>query len=134
MTRPENPGVFTVLYVEDDADIREVVTVALELTDRVRVIACQTGGQAAVDLARDSALSVILLDVMLPGTDGPKTLELLRADASTRMIPVVFITAKTAQHDLIQLIELGAVGVICKPFDPMTLLQQIQAMIADRHP
>jgi DNA-binding response OmpR family regulator len=121
--------VFTLLYVEDDPDIRELVTLALELTDGVRVVGCESGGPQTVERARKDSFNAILLDVMLPGFDGPSTLELLRADAATRSIPVIFITAKTAQRDVSRLIALGAVGVICKPFNPMTLLARIHSLL-----
>ncbi|MGH8313711.1 MAG: response regulator [Steroidobacterales bacterium] len=120
---------FVILYVEDDPDIRELVTVALELEEGVRVVGCQTGGDDAVEMARAWHPQVILLDVMLPGTDGPRTLELLRADPATRGIPAIFITAKAATSDVSRLNGLGALGVIRKPFDPMTLLAKIRELI-----
>lgn len=123
-----NRSLYVILYIEDDPDIRELVTVALELEDGVRVVGCQTGGAEAVEMARSWHPQVILLDVMLPGTDGPKTLQLLRADDATQVIPVIFITAKAAKTEVTRLTELGALGVICKPFDPMGLLDQIRAL------
>ena len=120
---------FVILYVEDDPDIRELVTVALELDEGVRVVGCQTGGDDAVEMARAWHPQVILLDVMLPGTDGPRTLELLRADPATSGIPAIFITAKAATSDVSRLNGLGALGVIRKPFDPMTLLAKIHDLI-----
>jgi CheY-like chemotaxis protein len=127
-------GPFVILYVEDDPDIRELVTLALELEDGVRVVGCQAGGGEAVEMARAWHPRVILLDVMLPGTDGPRTLEQLRADPATCNIPAIFITAKAATSDINRLSELGALGVICKPFDPMTLLAKIHELIGAAGP
>lgn len=125
---------FVILYVEDDPDIRELVTVALELEEGVRVVGCQAGGDDAVEMARAWHPQVILLDVMLPGTDGPRTLELLRSDPATSAIPAIFITAKAATSDVSRLNGLGALGVICKPFDPMTLLAKIHGLIGAAGP
>ncbi|SRR5258705_5805644 len=127
--QPREGGPFVILYVEDDPDIRELVTVALELDEGVRVVGCPAGGDDAVEMARAWRPQVILLDVMLPGTDGPRTLELLRADPATRAIPAIFITAKAVTSDVNRLNGLGALGVICKPFDPMTLLAKIHALV-----
>jgi CheY-like chemotaxis protein len=73
----------------------------------------------------DITPDLVLLDVMMPGTDGPTTLQRMRADPRFANIPVVFVTAKAMPAEVARFRELGAVAVIAKPFDPMQLGQQI---------
>jgi len=72
----------------------------------------------------------ILLDVMMPGMDGPAVLERLKADPGTAGIPVVFLTAKAMASEVSRLRGLGAAGVLTKPFDPVSLAGQIRAILA----
>jgi two-component system OmpR family response regulator len=122
----------TVLYVDDEADIRQIVQIALELSGTLQVITADSGEQA-LDLARTRKPDLILLDVMMPGIDGPSTLKRLRTDHSIDAIPVVFMTAKALPHEVAGLRELGALGVIAKPFDPMQLEAQVQALWQEAH-
>jgi CheY-like chemotaxis protein len=114
-----------VIYVDDESDIREVASMALELDPALEVRTC-SGGQEALDVARSWNPNLILLDVMMPGMDGPMTLEELRRDAITQEIPVVFITARTQARDVERFLRLGAAGVIAKPFDPMALAEDVR--------
>jgi two-component system, OmpR family, response regulator len=116
----------TLLYVDDEPDIRQIVQLALGLAPGLSVHTSD-GGEAALQLARTlrPAPDLILLDVMMPGLDGPGTLALLRADAALARIPVVFMTAKAMPQELARFRELGAAGVIAKPFDPMRLARQV---------
>jgi CheY-like chemotaxis protein len=113
-----------VLIVDDENDIREVAQVCLELVGNYEVIAASSGRDGLVQ-ARTSQPDAILLDVMMPGMDGPATLVELRADPATRDIPVVFLTAKTQLSERTNLSELGAAGIITKPFDPLKLPSQL---------
>ena len=72
---------------------------------------------------------VVLLDVMMPGTDGPTTLALLRARPETAATPVIFLTAKVQKAEVARLLELGAKGVLAKPFDPMTLPDEVRRVL-----
>ena len=72
---------------------------------------------------------VILLDVMMPGMDGPATLTRIRERAAFATTPVVFITARAQAHEQERFRSLGAVGVITKPFDPMTLAGDLRALL-----
>lgn len=114
----------TVLIVDDDADIREIVQFALELDPDWRVFS-EPAGERAVERAVETRPDVILLDVNLVGMDGPTTLAALRADNRTLGIPVLFLTANTRSADVERLRALGANGVLAKPFDPLSLGGQI---------
>jgi two-component system, OmpR family, response regulator len=117
----------TVLYVDDEADIRHIAQIALELNGTIKVETAGSGEQA-LENARRQKPDLMLLDVMMPGIDGPTTLRRMRTDSALARIPVVFITAKALPHEVAGLGELGAVGVIAKPFDPMELENQVQAI------
>ncbi|MEZ4265101.1 MAG: response regulator [Myxococcota bacterium] len=109
-----------VLYVEDDNDIREVARLALEALGGYEVCACASGAEA-LDRAVEFAPDVVLLDVMMPGLDGPQTLVALRMLPGFSGIPVAFMTARVDDQDRAEYVALGADGLIEKPFDPMDL-------------
>lgn len=114
----------TILIVDDENDIREVGQLALEVASDWRVIAASSGAEG-IEQARTERPDAILLDVMMPGMDGPTTLANLRDDPQTREIPVIFLTAKVRTSDRTNLLSLGAVAVLAKPFDPMSLADQV---------
>lgn len=116
-----------VLYVEDEPDIRAVAKLALEAVGGLKVSVCERG-DLAVAQAEQFDPQMILLDVMMPGMDGPSTLMALRANPRLRDIPVAFMTAKVQPHEIEHFKSLGAVGVIAKPFDPMLLAQQVRSL------
>lgn len=109
-----------ILYVEDEPDIQTVAQIVLETVGGFTLKIC-SNGQEAVDKAPDFAPDLILLDVMMPGMDGPSTLEALRRHPVTAQTAVIFMTAKAQPHEIRHYKELGALDVITKPFDPMTL-------------
>ncbi|HYD43970.1 MAG TPA: response regulator [Phenylobacterium sp.] len=122
-----------VLYVDDEPDIREVATLSLELDPGIKVRAAESGPQALEWVAAGEwRPDLVLLDVMMPGMDGPSVLKALRLLEPTRETPVVFITARAQSHERNRFLELGAAGVITKPFDPMTLATELRAVIAAR--
>jgi two-component system OmpR family response regulator len=114
----------TLLYVDDDSDIREIVEMALGLNGDLRVHTCASGEQALV-LIPTLNPDLVLLDVMMPGMDGPTVFSRMRANTEQRICPVIFMTAKALPREIAQFRELGAVGVIAKPFDPMELGRQV---------
>lgn len=120
-----------VLCVEDEPDIRLVAQIALEAVGGLRVSLCPSGLEAH-SMARDVAPDLIVLDVMMPGLDGPGALRQLRADPVTAGIPVVFMTAKVQPSEVSHLKSLGALDVVAKPFDPMTLASQLQTIWSAR--
>ena len=115
----------SVLYVDDEPDIREVVEMALHLVSGIAVKTCESGA-AALHLLPSFLPDMVLLDVMMPGLDGPATLAQMRSDPKLRNIPVVFMTAKALPQEVDRFMSLGAVGVISKPFDPMQLATRVQ--------
>ena len=114
-----------ILYVDDEDDIREVAVMALELDPELDVRSCASG-PAAISVAEEWRPDLILLDVMMPSMDGPTVLRKLVSNSDTASIPVVFITARTQKHEISGFLELGALGVIAKPFDPMTLAGDVR--------
>ena len=117
-----------ILHVDDEADIREVVEISLGFDPGFVTQSCGSG-QEALAVALDWLPDIILLDVMMPMMDGPATLLRLRENEQTATIPVVFMTARAQTRELDRFRALGAVGVIPKPFDPMTLAASVRSFI-----
>ncbi len=117
-----------VLLVDDDDDIRTIGEMALHDVGGLDVVLA-SGGEEALLLARTEQPDVILLDVMMPQMDGLTTLRRLRQQPSTAKLPVVFVTAKVQHHEVQRYLELGAIGVIRKPFDPMGLPDELRAIV-----
>lgn len=116
-----------ILYVEDEPDIQTVARMALEMVGGFEVKICSSGEEAVCE-AEDFAPDMILLDVMMPGMDGPSTLEALRKKPALADTPVAFMTAKVQPVEVAHYKSLGARDVIAKPFDPMTLADQVKAI------
>ena len=117
----------SVLFVEDDVDIQEVARLSLEIVGGLDVRVAGSGAEA-LELVRSSIPDLVLLDVMMPGMDGPTTLAALRLEPGMASVPVIFVTAKVQASELEQYTALGAIGVIAKPFDPLTLASTARAM------
>ena len=116
------------LIIDDEDDIREVATITLETMADFEVITASSG-LAGVEKAEAERPDVILLDVMMPGLDGLATFERLQKSPVTRSIPVIFMTAKVQPADRKRLGDLGALGMIPKPFDPMTLADEVLGLL-----
>lgn len=114
-----------ILYAEDEPDIRTVARMALETLGGFTLEVC-SNGQEALERAPDFAPDLILLDVMMPKLDGIATIQALRKVHALAATPVVFMTAKVQPHETQELLDIGAAGVIAKPFDPMTLADNIR--------
>ncbi len=114
-----------ILHVDDEPDIREVVELSLAIDPGLAVRTCASGGDALATVA-DWPPDLILCDVTMPVMDGPATLARLRESPKTAHIPVVFMTARAQSRELEHFKSLGAVGVIAKPFDPMTLATSVR--------
>lgn len=116
----------TVLHVDDEADIREVVALSLELDQDIVLTSAGSGEAALVMLEDGLRPDVILLDMMMPRLDGPETLLRLRNIPGLEATPVIFMTARAQSAGL----AFGAQGVIVKPFDPMNLARQVRDELA----
>lgn len=114
-----------ILLVEDEEDIRAVVELALEVIGGFTLKSCPSGA-VALDCIGTFNPQLILLDVMMPVMDGPSTLRAIREKPAFEEVPAVFMTAKVQPDEVRQYLALGAVDVIAKPFDPMTLSDSIR--------
>ena len=117
----------SVLYVDDDPDICEIVKTTLRCIAGLDVETA-TSGEEAIDRLFAARPDLVLMDVMMPGLDGPTTLSRIRESAVIADIPVIFLTAKVLPEEIARFLELGAIGVIEKPFDPMCLCDQLFAL------
>jgi CheY-like chemotaxis protein len=114
----------TILHVEDDADIREITKIALEVMGGLTVTQVGSGSQAVAQAA-SLAPDLFLLDMTLPDMDGLQTMNALKALPGLQNVPAIFMTARAQYEEHEILIQAGAVAVIPKPFDAMTLAQDI---------
>jgi len=113
-----------ILYIEDEPDIQAVAKIALEAVGGFTLKICSSGAEAIAS-AEAFGPDLILLDVMMPVMDGPATLLKLREIPSLKKVPAIFMTAKVQKEEVNRFISIGAVDVIPKPFDPMTLSEKI---------
>ena len=128
----ECPRLKRILMVEDEPDIQAVARLALEALGGYTVTTCGSGAEALA-VVTEFAPDLIMLDVMMPGMDGPTTLAALRELPPVAHTPVLFMTAKVQQHEVAQYQALGALGVIPKPFDPMTLASMVEDIWRQHH-
>lgn len=120
-----------ILHVEDDPDIREIARLALETIGGLSVVQCASGSEAVAQVLQ-IAPDLLLLDMSLPDMDGLETLAALRALPGFQDIPAIFMTARAQDSEHAELLEKGGDAVIAKPFDAMTLADQIKAFWAER--
>ena len=113
-----------VLLAEDEEDIQKVAKMSLQFQGKWEVIVASNGEECLGKVSAEKP-DVILLDAMMPRMDGYETCRRLKADPATRDIPVIFLTAKAQESEIRRGLELGAVGYLVKPFDPMRLARQI---------
>ncbi|WP_299811881.1 response regulator [uncultured Roseibium sp.] len=116
-----------ILYVEDDESIAQVVMMTLEDLGGFNAKHCDSGPKA-LETVIEFAPQLILMDVMMPKMSGPETFEHLRKMPEAKDIPVVFMTAKAQTHEQEAYMKLGATGIIVKPFDPLTLSEEITGL------
>ncbi len=118
-----------VLIIDDEQDVRYIVQMSLGRVGEMTVIEAASG-EEGIALAKSEQPTFILLDMMMPGMDGAAVFRALRAEPETAAIPVVFLTAKAMASEIQRLKDLGAKGVVVKPFDPLALAQEIKAILA----
>jgi two-component system phosphate regulon response regulator PhoB len=116
-----------ILVVDDEEDILELVR--YNLAKEGFQIQCAATGEAAIVKAKSGPLDLILLDLMLPGMDGLEVCRILKSDPATSRIPVVMLTAKGEDADIVAGLELGADDYITKPFSPRVLLARVRAVL-----
>lgn len=116
-----------ILYVDDEPDIREIVQMALGLVPALSVSTADSGLRALQSMQAKRP-DLVLLDVMMPNMDGPATLQQMRSQPGLQSIPVIFMTAKAMPQEVARFRALGAAAVIAKPFDPMSLGEQVFAI------
>lgn len=121
---PNDETLRRVLLVEDEEDIRAVAEIALETVGGFELKVCASGAEALESIA-GFAPQLIILDVMMPGMEGPETLREIRKLPEYALTPAVFMTAKVQADEIRSYLAGGAAGVIPKPFDPMTLSDRI---------
>jgi two-component system phosphate regulon response regulator PhoB len=117
----------SVLVVDDERDILELVKYNLDKEGyQVTVV---TTGEDALAAARTKSPDIVILDLMLPGVDGLEVCRRLKADLKTRTIPIVMLTAKGDEADVVTGLELGASDYVTKPFSPRVLTARIKAVL-----
>jgi len=116
-----------VLLVDDERAIRTICRVNLE-GDGIAVVEAQDGAEALEQVRREEP-SLVLLDVMMPQIDGWSVAAQLAAEEETRDIPVVFLSARAAEEDRLRAQQLGAVGYVVKPFDPIELAGKVRDVL-----
>jgi CheY-like chemotaxis protein len=117
-----------ILLVDDEDDIREVAQMSLEMTAGWEVFTASSGAEG-LRLAAAERPDAILLDVMMPGMDGPATARALKAAPETADIPVILLTAKVQAADRRRFDDLGVAGILAKPFDPMSLADEVRGVL-----
>lgn len=117
-----------ILVVDDDPDIRRIAALSLERIGGFRV-ELAAGGDEALGLMARELPDVVLLDVTMPGRDGPATLLALREIPGAEHLPVLFFTATSSDDEEARLCALGALGVVAKPFDVADLPRRVRDMV-----
>ena len=128
----DKPELKKILYAEDEPDIRQIATLAFEAMGGFEVVTCETG-ETVVERAHAFQPDLVVLDVMMPGVDGPGAMGALRQTEEFQDTPMVFMTAKVMPAELEWFKQLGALDVITKPFDPTTLCDQLRRIWDEHH-
>jgi CheY-like chemotaxis protein len=121
------PDLMDILFVEDDADIRLLASIALVEIGGFSVTEAENGREA-LSYLNTHRPDLILMDMMMPELDGMSTLKSIKAMPNLAKIPVIFMTARVQPDEIKNYIASGALGVIIKPFDPMTLVEQVNLL------
>ncbi len=117
----------TVLHVDDDEDIRDIAKVALETIGGLSLLQCSSGKEA-LKVLEGFTPDLIVLDSMMPEMNGEQTLLEIRKMSGAANVPVVFVTAKVHESARANFLQLGAIAVVVKPFDPLTLADELRAI------
>src|SRR3954470_15502757 len=117
----------TILVIDDEPDLLELVEFNLKKDGYETIVA--KNGQSGLEIAQKIVPDLIILDLMMPGLDGLEVCRELRADARTRQIPMIMLTAKSAEADRIVGLELGADDYVTNPFSPRELVARVRALL-----
>ncbi len=120
----------TILIIEDERDIRDVIAWNLK-REGYAVLEADTA-EKGLELIGRTSVDLVLLDMMLPGVDGLSALKTIRADEATRTLPVLMVTARSEDADIVAGLELGADDYVCKPFSPRVLIARIRSRMRER--
>lgn len=120
-----------ILVVEDDEDIQQLLT--YNLVRKNYQVSCAVQGKQALDMVKEKKIDLILLDLMLPGFDGFEICKAVRREPASREIPIIMVTAKGEEADIVRGLECGADDYITKPFSPNILLARVQTMLRRRN-
>ncbi len=122
------PRMRRILIIDDEDDIREVAALSLEATAGWQILTARSGAEG-IAIATAQHPDAILMDVMMPGVDGPTTFRAMQGNPAVSNIPVLFLTAKVQGVDQRRFAGLGVAAILFKPFDPLTLAQQISEVL-----
>ncbi len=117
-----------ILVVDDEEHLRELVQMCLEDLAGWQTIAAASG-EECLELLKTERPDAILLDVSMPKMDGLDVYQQLQSDPTTRLIPVILLTAKVLPSDRLKFAQIGVTGVICKPLQPTTLMQEVAEIL-----
>jgi two-component system alkaline phosphatase synthesis response regulator PhoP len=117
----------SILVIEDDEDILELIS--YNLTREGYQVSTAASGEDGLQMARTKPPNLILLDLMLPGIDGLEICKLLKSDSKTKQVPIIMVTAKGEDSDVVTGLELGAEDYITKPFSPKVLIARSRAVL-----
>jgi CheY-like chemotaxis protein len=121
-----------VLIVDDEEDVRAIAQMGLEMATDWNIL-CASSGEEALAIAATKQPDIILLDMMMPDMDGRTTLQKLKANPTTQQIPVILVTAKIQQSEQESFADMDVAAVLAKPFRPLKLADQINAVLPDTY-
>ena len=116
----------SILIIDDEKSIRKILEIALE--DNWKVFVAESGNRG-IEIAQKEIPDLILLDRMMPEKDGIDTFKELKQNKSTKSIPIIFLTARVQTQEMDEYEDLDVLGVLRKPFDPMTLTEEIEELM-----
>lgn len=119
-----------IFLVDDDPNIRRIAEISLKKLGPWQV-ELAASGRELLALLKQGKPDLLILDVMMPEMDGPTTFQMVREQFPNLKLPVIFMTAKVMSHEVDEYLNLGAAGVICKPFNPKDLADEVRS-ICDR--
>jgi len=119
-----------VVIADDDPDIRRLVE--MTVTNAGCDVTVASDGEEALERVRDSMPDLVILDVLMPRRDGWEVARALKSDPATREVPVMFLTSRGQEHDVLEGFDSGAVDYMVKPFSPRELQVRVRAVLAKR--